>query len=102
VKEGLKKALEIIKKEKEFAITVNPQMAMGMSQIEMLINKELEQAKKRRAFINGWIARIKEGIHGESTLNYISEEMYRDMFPDNDTSGLEYYRITGKYYAKRK
>lgn len=38
---GLEKALEIIRKEKEYAVQVNPHMALGMSQIEMLIQNEL-------------------------------------------------------------
>lgn len=39
---GLKKAISIIEKEVEFAKTVNPQMAMGMNQVKMLIEKELK------------------------------------------------------------
>lgn len=38
---GLKLAIEIIEKEMEYAKQVNPQMAMGMSQIKMLIEKEI-------------------------------------------------------------
>lgn len=41
--EGLEKAKEIIKKEMEFAKTVNSQMAMGMSQVLMLIEKEIKK-----------------------------------------------------------
>ena len=40
-KAGLKKAIKIIEEEMEYAKQVNPQMAIGMSQIKMLIEKEL-------------------------------------------------------------
>ncbi len=40
-KTGLNKAIDIINGELEFTRTVNPQMAMGMSQIKNLILKEL-------------------------------------------------------------
>lgn len=46
--EGLEKAIEIIQKEKEFAVQVNPQMAMGMSQIENLIKKEINKSKESK------------------------------------------------------
>lgn len=39
---GLKKAKEIVEKEMEFAKKVNPQMAMGMSQVLKLIEKEIK------------------------------------------------------------
>lgn len=42
---GLKRALMIIEEEKKFAVQVNPQMAMGMSQIESLIKKEINKLK---------------------------------------------------------
>ena len=42
---GLERALEITKKEKEYAIKVNPQMAIGMSQIEILLKKEIKRVK---------------------------------------------------------
>ena len=38
--EGLKKAKEIIEEEMKFARQVNSQMAIGMSQVLMLIEKE--------------------------------------------------------------
>lgn len=41
-KPGLKRATEIVEKEMKFAATVNPQMALGMSQVLMLFKKELE------------------------------------------------------------
>ena len=40
--EGLKKAIEIIEKEKEYAMQVNPQMAFGMSQVLRMIKEELK------------------------------------------------------------
>ena len=39
---GLKKSIAIIETEIELAKKLNPQMAMGMSQIKMLIEKELK------------------------------------------------------------
>lgn len=45
MEKGLKKAIEIIDKEIEFAKKVNPQMALGMSQIKMLLKKELQEGK---------------------------------------------------------
>jgi len=39
---GLKKAKEIIENEIIFAKTVNPQMAMGMSQVLMLIERKIK------------------------------------------------------------
>lgn len=41
-KDGLLLAKEIVEKEMKFAIEVNPQMAMGMSQILMLVDKEIK------------------------------------------------------------
>lgn len=38
---GLEMAVGIIEKEMEFAVTVNSQMALGMSQVLMLIEKEI-------------------------------------------------------------
>lgn len=45
--EGLKRAIEIIEKEKEYAMGINPQMAFGMSQVLRMIEEELaiEQSK---------------------------------------------------------
>lgn len=40
---GLKKAIEIIEEEKKFAIKVNPQMALGMSQVLRIITEELKK-----------------------------------------------------------
>ena len=47
MKAGLKKAIEIINKELEFAKQVNPQMALGMDQVKSLINKELEMQEEK-------------------------------------------------------
>lgn len=41
--EGLKKAVEIIENEKRYAREVNPLMALGMSQVQMLIEKEIKK-----------------------------------------------------------
>lgn len=41
---GLIKAKEIINKEMEFAKKINPQMALGMSQVLMLIEKEIKES----------------------------------------------------------
>ena len=41
---GLNRAKEIIENEMIFAKIVNPQMAMGMSQVLMLINKEIKNS----------------------------------------------------------
>ena len=46
--EGLERALEIIKEEKKVAIKLNPQMAMGMSQVYMLIAKEIDKLKENK------------------------------------------------------
>lgn len=48
MEKGLIRATEIIKQEIEYAKTVNPIMALGMSQVLFLINKEisLEKIKK--------------------------------------------------------
>ena len=40
--EGLKRAVEIIKKEKEYAIQFSPQMALGMARILSTIEEEIE------------------------------------------------------------
>ena len=40
--DAVKGAILIITEEMEFAKTVNPQMAMGMNQVKMLIEKELK------------------------------------------------------------
>lgn len=45
---GLKRALEIVQKEKKVAIKLNPQMAMGMGQVEMLIKKEIDKLKESK------------------------------------------------------
>lgn len=42
-KPGINRSIEIIKKEMEFSKTVNLQMAMGMSQILNLLEKELKE-----------------------------------------------------------
>lgn len=42
-KPGINRSIEIIKKEMEFSKTVNPQMAMGMSQVLTLLEKELKE-----------------------------------------------------------
>lgn len=42
-KPGLNLAKEIIESEMEFTKEINSQMAMGMSQVLMLINKEIEK-----------------------------------------------------------
>lgn len=42
-RDGLERAIEIIEKELEFAKLVNPQMAIGMSQIKMLIHQEINK-----------------------------------------------------------
>lgn len=44
--DGLKVALEIVQVEKREAIQINPQMAMGMAQIEMLLKKKIEKLTK--------------------------------------------------------
>lgn len=44
--EGLNKALNIIRKEKKIAIKLNPQMAMGMGQVEKLIIDEINKIEK--------------------------------------------------------
>lgn len=41
--EGLKRAIEIIKEEKEYAIQINPQMAFGMTQVLRMIEEEIEK-----------------------------------------------------------
>ncbi|AGK95832.1 hypothetical protein [Clostridium pasteurianum] len=40
---GIRKAIEITEKEMEFAKLVNGQMAMGMLQILMILEKEFEK-----------------------------------------------------------
>lgn len=45
--EGLKRAVEIIKKEKEYAIQVNPQMAFGMAHILKVIEEEIEEEQNK-------------------------------------------------------
>lgn len=44
MKKGLSRAIEIIEEEKKFAIEINPQVAMGMAQILMLLDKELKNS----------------------------------------------------------
>lgn len=41
--EGLKRAIEIIKEEKEYAKQINPQMAFGMTQVLRMIEEEIEK-----------------------------------------------------------
>ncbi len=41
--EGLMKAIEIIEEEKKIAMSLNPQMALGMSQVLRLIADELKK-----------------------------------------------------------
>lgn len=43
MKEGLKRAVEIIDDEMDFAKQVNPQMAFGMQHIRKVILEELEE-----------------------------------------------------------
>lgn len=46
--EGLERALEIIQEEKEYAIKTNLLMAMGMSQVQELIQKEITKLKESK------------------------------------------------------
>lgn len=45
---GLERAVEIIKMEKEVAIQLNPIMAIGMEQVIMLIEDEIDQLKNTK------------------------------------------------------
>lgn len=44
--EGLKRAVEIIEKERDFAKEINPQMAFGMTHILIMIKEELEKEQE--------------------------------------------------------
>lgn len=45
--DGLKRAVEIIKKEKKYAIEINPQMAFGMAQVLRMVEEEIENEESK-------------------------------------------------------
>lgn len=55
--EGLKRALEIIKKSKDELIKVDPKIALGMSHVEHMVNSEIlntSEVKKKVYVVSGF------------------------------------------------